>query len=283
MAMTTPREPDGAARSFSPSGTPLRSFPALARRHPTLATPAGPVAVRLTPRDRAVLRDVYRFSCLSAVQIARRHWPDSLGQKTAMNRLRQLTVGQYLTRRSLGDKQDGAWLLANKGRAELGLSTRSKRPIPASGASLRHRLIVADVADWLCARSHPGGEPEWLSEVDLLDGALRLPRRPAEGRRGGDRGRGRLMVPDGVLRLQGGERVWRLAVEVELHRKASVLYEDKAAWYGYQFAAGALDGCLWLCAGEGRVAPIRAAARRVAPNTADLVGAEPLPEGVTAY
>jgi len=146
---------------------------------------------------------------------------------------------------------------------------------------------VADVADWLCSRSHPGGQPEWISEVDLLDGALRLPRRPAKGRYGGDRGRGRergrLMVPDGVLLLQGGGRVWRLAVEVELHRKASVLYADKAAWYAHQFDEGALDGCLWLCAGDGRTGPILAASRRVAPGSAALVRAEPLAEGVTPY
>ena len=57
--------------------------------------------------------------------------------------------------------------------------------------------------------------------------------------------------------LRGGERVWRLAVEVELHQKASRLYDAKLAWYADQFAAGALDGCLWLCAGAGRTAPVR--------------------------
>jgi hypothetical protein len=91
------------------------------------------------------------------------------------------------------------------------------------------------------------------------------------------------MVPDGVLVLRGGQRVWRLAVEVELHQKASRLYEAKLAWYALQFAEGALDGCLWLCAGAGRAAPVLAAARRVAPSVADLVGARPLPEGVTPY
>jgi Replication-relaxation len=283
-------EPDGAARSFSPSGTLPLSFPSRARRRsPPTPPAAGPLAVQLTPRDRAVLRDVYRFSCLSTRQLARRHWPESVSPKAAANRLTRLKDGGYLAWRSLGDKQDGAWLLATKGRAELGLPTRSTRPAPASGASLRHRLIAADVADWLRARPHPGGAPAWLSEVELLDGALRLPRPPSRRRRGGGDGpaggreRGRLMVPDGVLVLRGGERVWRLAVEVELHQKASRLYDAKLAWYASQFAAGALDGCLWLCAGAGRPAPVLAAAERVVPGVADLVRAAPLPEGVTAY
>ena len=128
------------------------------------------------------------------------------------------------------------------------------------------------------------------------------------------------MVPDGVLLLRGGERGWRLAVEVELHQKASRLYEAtlevqirtqamhrvsefgiaahwrykegsrgdreydaKLAWYALQFAEDALDGCEWLCAGAGRAAPILAAAERVAPGVADLVRAAALPEGVTVY
>jgi hypothetical protein len=279
-------EPEDVARSFSPSGTPPLSFPSRARRCPTPTPPAVPLAVQLTPRDRAVLRDVYRFSCLSTRQLARRHWPESVSPKAAANRLTRLKDGGYLHWRSLGDKHDGAWLLATKGRAELGLPTRSTRPAPASGASLRHRLIAADVADWLRARPHPGGAPAWLSEVELLDGALRLPRPPSRRRRDGHAGgreRGRLMVPDGVLLLRGGARVWRLAVEVELHQKASRLYDAKLAWYAHQFAAGALDGCLWLCAGAGRAAPILAAAERVVPGVADLVRAAPLPEGVTVY
>jgi hypothetical protein len=233
----------------------------------------------LTPRDRAVLGDVYRFGCLSAVQVAGRHWPDSASAKTAHNRLGQLVGVGYLVRRSLGHREDGAYLLAPKGRAELGLPARRTRPDATAAASLRHRLVVADVADWLCARRYRGGAPAWVSEVDLYDGRLWLARRPTGGRA---RERGALMVPDGVLVLRGAERVWRLAVEVELHQKASRLYDAKLAWYADQFAEGALDGCLWLCAGAGRPAPIRAAAGRVAPGTAHLVGARPLPAGVTA-
>jgi hypothetical protein len=90
------------------------------------------------------------------------------------------------------------------------------------------------------------------------------------------------MVPDGVLLLRGGERGCCLAIEVELHQKASRFYAAELAWYAVRFAEETLDGCQWLCAGAGRAAPIRAAARRVAPGTADLVRAEPLPAGVTA-
>jgi hypothetical protein len=236
----------------------------------------------LTPRDRAVLGDVSRFGCLSAVQVADRHWPDSASAKTARNRLRQLCGAGYLVRRPIGHREDGAYLLTPKGRAALGLPTRHARPTLTAATSLRHRLIVADVADWLCSRRYRGGAPAWVSEVDLYDGRLWLPRRPIGYRRDG-RERGALLVPDGVLVLRGGARGWRLAVEVELHQKASRLYDAKLAWYADRFAEGALDGCLWLCAGEGRAAPIGAAARRVAPAAADLVRAAPLPAGVTAY
>jgi len=232
----------------------------------------------LTPRDRAILRDVYRFGCLSAVQLALRYWPDSVSDKTARNRLWQLCEAGYLVRRPIGHREDGAYLLTLKGREELGLPTKHARPDPRASSSLRHRLIVADVADWFLARRYRGGAPAWVSEVDLYDGRLWLARR--DGR---ERQRGALLVPDGVLVLRGGERVWRLAVEVELHQKASRLYDAKLGWYAGQFAAEALDGCLWLCAGAGRTAPVRAAAGRLAPAAAELVGVQSLPEGVTAY
>lgn len=239
----------------------------------------------LTPRDRDLLQDVYRFGCLSAAQLAARHWPDSASDKTARNRLWQLCQAGYLVRRPIGHREDGAYLLTPKGREELGLPIRHARPAPRAAASLRHRLIVADVADWFLARRYRGGEPEWVSEVDLYDGRFRLARRAPRPRRDGRdrRERGALMVPDGVVVLRGGARVWRLAVEVELHQKASRLYDAKLAWYALQFAAGALDGCEWLCAGAGRAAPVLAAAQRVAPGVAHLVAAGPLPEDVTSY
>jgi Replication-relaxation len=236
-------------------------------------------ALLLTPRDREVLRDVYRFGCLSALQVTERHWPESSSDKTARNRLWRLCEAGYLVRRPIGRREDGAYLLTPKGRAELGLPTRHARPDLRTAASLRHRLVVADVADWLRSRRYRGGEPEWVSEVDLYDGRLWLARRDGHG----GRERGALMVPDGVLVLRGGERVWRLAVEVELHQKASRLYDAKLAWYALQFGEGALDGCEWLCAGAGRPAPILVAAERVAPSVADLVAAGPLAEGVTSY
>jgi hypothetical protein len=244
---------------------------------------AAPVLL-LTPRDRDLLRDVYRFGCLSAAQLAARYWPASASDKTARNRLWQLGEAAYLVRRPTGHREDGAYLLAPKGRAELGLPTRHSRPDLRAAASLRHRLVVADVADWLRSRRYRGGDPEWVSEVDLYDGRLWLARRATGYRRDGrERERGALMVPDGVLLLRGGGRVWRLAIEVELHQKASRLYDAKLAWYALQFAEGALDGCEWLCADAGRPAPIRAAAERVVPSVADLVAAGPLPEGVTDY
>jgi Replication-relaxation len=239
------------------------------------------LVVLLTPRDRALFWDVYRFGCLSAVQLAARYWPDSASDKTARNRLWQLCEAGYLVRRPIGHREDGAYLLAPKGREELGLPAHHARPDPRAAASLRHRLIVADVADWLLSRRYRGGDPDWITEVDVYDGRFRLARR--DGRETGTRQRGALMVPDGVLVLRGGGRAWRLAFEVELHQKASRLYEAKLAWYALQFAEGALDGCEWLCAGAGRAAPILAAARRAAPAFAGLVAAGPLPEGVTPY
>jgi Replication-relaxation len=232
----------------------------------------------LTPRDRDLLRDVYRFGCLSAAQLAARYWPDSVSDKTARNRLWQLCDAGYLERRPIGHREDGAYLLTPKGRTELGLPTKHARPDPRAASSLRHRLIVADIADWFLARRYRGGEPEWVSEADLYDGRFSLARRATRTRR-----RGALMVPDGVVVLRGGQRGWRLAVEVELHQKASRLYDAKLAWYAYQFAEGTLDGCEWLCAGAGRAAPVLAAARRAAPGYIGLVAAGPLPEGVTPY
>jgi hypothetical protein len=243
--------------------------------------PVSALTLLLTPRDRDVFRDVYRFGCLSAVQLALRHWPDSVSDKTARNRLWQLCEAGYLVRRPIGHREDGAYLLAPKGRAELGLPTKHSRPDLRAAASLRHRLVVADVADWLRARRYRGGDPEWVTEVDVYDGGFWLARR--DGRETGARERGALMVPDGVLVLRGGERVWRLAIEVELHQKASRLYDAKLAWYALQFAEGALHGCEWLCAGAGRAAPVLAAARRAAASFVGLVAAGPLPEGVTPY
>jgi hypothetical protein len=231
----------------------------------------------LTPRDRDILLDVYRFGCLSAVQLALRHWPDSSSDKTARNRLWQLCQAGYLVRRPIGHREDGAYLLTPKGRAELGLPTKHARPSLHAAASLRHRLIVADVADWFLARRYRGGEPAWVTEVDVYDGRFPLARRATRRRRGA------LLVPDGVVVLRGGQRVWRLAIEVELHQKASRLYEAKLAWYARQFAAGTLDGCEWLCAGAGRPAPVLAAVRRAAPDCIGLVAAGPLPKDVTAY
>jgi hypothetical protein len=258
-------------------GTSLISFPAAAH---AVSRERPPSALLLTPRDRALLQDVYRFGCLSAVQLTRRHWPDSPSPKTAWNRLRQLVLGDYLQRRSLGYREDSAYLLTNKGRTELGQPTRHTRPVLNASSSVRHRLIVADVADWLRSREYRGGAPAWISEVDVYDGRLRLPRRPTKKR---ERGRGALMVPDGVLVLTGGERIWRLAVEVELHQKSSVLYDDKLTWYAGQFEAESLDAVLWLTRPPATPAPILAAARRVAGDTAKLVQADPLPDDVTPY
>ena len=84
----------------------------------------------LTPRDRDILLDVYRFGCLSAAQLALRHWPDSSSDKTARNRLWQLCQAGYLVRRPIGHREDGAYLLTPKGRTELGLPTRHARPDP---------------------------------------------------------------------------------------------------------------------------------------------------------
>jgi hypothetical protein len=44
------------------------------------------------------------------------------------------------------------------------------------------------------------------------------------------RERGALVVPDGVLLLQGGRRVWRLVIEVELHQQVARLYDAELAW-----------------------------------------------------
>jgi hypothetical protein len=166
--MASPPDPtNGVAPLDYPIGTPLISFPAAAR---AIARERPPLALLLTPRDLAILRDIYRFGALSAVQLARRYWPDSPSQATARNRLRQLVVAEYLLRRSIGHREDSAHLLTNKGRAEVGLPTKHTRPGLTAIASLRHRLIVADVADWLLSREYRGGDPEWLTEVATPNG-----------------------------------------------------------------------------------------------------------------
>jgi hypothetical protein len=272
-----PDQANGVVPLDYPVGTPLISFPGAAHA-PSRDQPAS--ALLLTPRDLAILRDVYRFGCLSAVQLARRYWPDSPSPRTALNRLRQLVGAEYLLRRSIGHREDSAYLLTNKGRAEMGLPTKHIRPGLNAIASLRHRLIVADVADWLRSREYRGGDPQWLTEVDSYDGRVWLPRPKTKGR---ERTQGPLMVPDGVLVLTGGERVWKLAVEVELHPKASKLYDDKAGRYALQLQEGALDGVLWLTRPPASPGPILAATRQVARAVADRIRAEPLPEDVTPY
>jgi hypothetical protein len=281
------REPGAPAPFHYPSGTPSSAGVHLVREPdrptwPSAPAPALPPKLLLTPRDRAILGDVYRFGCLSAVQLAREHWPDSPSTKTALNRLRQLVVAEYLQRRPIGHREDGAYLLTNQSRAELGLPTRHARPVLTASSSLRHRLIVADVADWLLGAEYRGGAPHWVTEVDVYDGRLWLSRLETTLRE-----RGALMVPDGVLVLTGGDgqgdRAWRLAVEVELHQKAGALYAQKLAWYGCQFDAGALDGVWWLTRRPGAPAPILAAARRVGYAVEGLVRASVLPEDVTPY
>ena len=133
--MTTPPEPGARAPSNSPSGSLLpRSalpVPVVAPRDPEGELPVAarrPAADPARPGDP--VRDVYRFGCLSAVQLALRHWPDSVSDKTARNRLWQLREAGYLEHRPIGHREDEAYLLTPKGRAELGLPAKHARPDP---------------------------------------------------------------------------------------------------------------------------------------------------------
>ena len=197
----------------------------------------------LTPRDRDVLRDVYRFGCLSAVQLALRHWPDSASDKTARNRLWQLCEAGYLVRRPIGHREDGAYLLTPEGQGGAGAAHQAR---PAGPARLRARCATA--SSWptsptgsspgATAAGSPSGSPRWTSTTA---GSGSPGGRPGPGAtaRGAGRAAG---ARTGCWCSEAGERVWRLAVEVELHQKASRLYDAKLAWYAVQFAAGALDG-----------------------------------------
>src|SRR5688572_22278804 len=159
------------------------------RRRPT-ATARRP-KVQLTERDRAVLADLTRFWCLTAAQVARRHFRT---QNTAANRLAQLAGANYVRVERPRYRGPAVYLATGLGArlADVGLPAARFSP-----AATPHRLAVADLAEALLA-GRPGAT--WIAERELRRDGMQTVR---------DRRRGQLLsgtphAPDGVLLLPSG-------------------------------------------------------------------------------
>ncbi|HEV8635670.1 MAG TPA: replication-relaxation family protein, partial [Chloroflexota bacterium] len=164
--------------------------------------------MRLTDRDRAILRDAVRFGALTVEQIARRRFGSVW---TAYDRLKALATAGYLELVRVWHGAPGVNVATPEGTRVAGVGLP---PARVTASTLAHHLAVADLAERLLA-AHPGAR--WLTERELRSDAMAAAR---------DRASGRLLdgtphVPDGVLVLPDGRRV---AVELECSAKGGARY-----------------------------------------------------------
>jgi len=171
-----------------------------------------PRAVRLTPRDLEVLAYAVRHGMVT---------PGQLGNRFFSSR--------PAARRALHDLETAGLLVSDRVLAELPAVVRATprgarlagcdlAPASLDLARIRHNLALVDLSEELLA-AHPGSS--WTTERELRRDRMRT------ARAGGAWERQR-RVPDGLLRLHGGQRV---AIELDLTPKRSARLDLLAGAY----------------------------------------------------
>lgn len=199
-------------------------------------------AVRLVGRDQELCSFLVRYKLATEKQIERELFRPGT---TARRRLGKLKSAGLVKSDRIYYGMHNPYLVTARG-ARL---ADNDLPAPKLDLTkLRHTLELVDLS-WALRNgiSVDGGGLDlslwpslgFVTERELRRDKLRARRSKGSGRMG----RGRTgHVPDGILLLNGGERI---AVELELSDKRKDRYEDIFDGYRAQMASGEIDGVRW--------------------------------------
>ena len=198
-------------------------------RHVLRETPRNLV---LTDRDKGLLRDLATHRALTADWLARAHFGGS--ERTCWERMRKLIAGGYVEKLETEPRRPKAYRATRKAKGAVGVPTGGRPSKGLEPAQLRHTLAIGEVAWRLLDRyrGDDGVRAGWITEYQLRRGRGRdfLPRG---------------LYPDGVLVVDDGCAVSRVAVEVEVSRKEAHLYAPKLRAYRRALDDGGIAQARW--------------------------------------
>jgi hypothetical protein len=200
------------------------------------STPARlPRAVRPTPRDLEVLRYAVRHGMVTPGQLGACFFDSAAA---AHRRLRALEAAGLVVSDRLLTAHPSLVRATPRGARLAGCDLA---PASLDLARIRHNLALVDLSEELLA-AHPGSS--WTTERELRRDRMRT------ARTGGAWDRQR-RVPDGLLRLHGGQRV---AIELDLTPKRSARLQLLAGAYAVDRE---VDTVWWYLPSEVAVARMR--------------------------
>lgn len=172
-------------------------------------------SVSLTPRDLALLKNLYDMTALSFGQVWQRHFKEK-SISTISNRLSRLERADLIARlrvpRLLGignaPQVSVLFQITKNGIRELQKRTFSEvlrdEPVKLHAHSIEHDLLLSDVMDALKIR---------FSGAEIIHGRLWNPSQMASG-----------VYPDAIIEILDGKTKW--AVELEMTLKSEQRYRD---------------------------------------------------------
>lgn len=190
------------------------------------------MAIRLTARDELVLRVVARFRLARTSDILTIAFPRTRAD-TAARRLRRLYDAGYLDVLSRDLSAENAYGLGPKGRAWA--QNRSFEALKRPSGSLGHHLATVRVWANLMRFTHEYGirldlfKPDW--EIRRMASDVSL-------------------VPDALVQVTKGDKILRLALEVDLGTESIRVLRQKIATYETRRFAGLFG---WTSFGLGFV------------------------------
>jgi hypothetical protein len=201
------------------------------------AAPAPPPrGLRLAPRDLDVLRFAVRHGMVLAEQLGSRFFT---GPSPACRRLRALEAAGLLVADRVLTALPAVVRATPRGARLAGCDLA---PASLDLARVRHNLALVDLSEELLA-AHPGSV--WTTERELRRDRMRAARARGAWERQG-------RVPDGLLRLKGGERI---AIELDLTPKRSARLDLLAGAYAVDRD---VDTVWWYLPSQAAVSRLRA-------------------------
>lgn len=163
----------------------------------------------LQPRDLLLLENLKKYGVLSTPQVIRHHF-QSIAKTTALRRLRLLEKGTFIRRSVPLDDGTSTWTLGLKGKQLLAVEESMQF---SNRNTIYHDVLINDIR---MKFESLGLGTEWTPEYHLKSHAFKNYKyRHAKER----------LIPDGVFvePLQGKHA--KIAVELELTRKAEARYK----------------------------------------------------------
>lgn len=177
--------------------------------------------MKIQPRDKFLMEQLYRFGVLTTSQVRRICFKD-IATTTVLRRLRILETENLILRLSGLEGGLLCWSLTNNGADKVGMD----RPTEYRNKNiLRHTTVLADVR---LALMSIGLGQNWTSEVEMRRQAY-VPGIRNEA-----------VIPDGLFPAQTFGKNQIVALELELNPKSLARYQELFRQYSYKNAIGIL-------------------------------------------